>query len=53
MKDVGFCLGSPVNWAGREAQVEATVSTVQEGCEEAQVEATVSTVQEGCHREKD
>ena len=30
-RDVGFCLGSPVNCAGREAQVEMMVSTVQEG----------------------
>ena len=32
-RDVGFCLGGPVNWAGREAQEEMTVSTVQEGCQ--------------------
>ena len=31
-KDVGFHLGSPVNWAGREAQVEMMVSTVWKGC---------------------
>ena len=31
VKDVGFCLVGPVNWAGREAQVEKTVGTVQEG----------------------
>ena len=31
-KDVGFCLGGPVNWAGRKAQVEMMVSTIQEGC---------------------
>ena len=30
-RDVGFSLGSPVNCAEREAQVEMTVSTVQEG----------------------
>ena len=29
--DVGFYLGSPVNWARREAQVEMMVSTVEEG----------------------
>ena len=31
--DVGFCLVGPVNWAGREAQVETMVSSVQEGCQ--------------------
>ena len=31
-REVGFSLASPVNWAGREAQVELMVSTVQEGC---------------------
>ena len=31
-RDVGFCLGGPVNWEGREAEVEMMVSTVQEGC---------------------
>ena len=30
-RDDGFHLGSPANWAGREAQVEMMVSTVQEG----------------------
>ena len=30
--DVGFWLGGPVNMAGREAQVETTMSIVQEGC---------------------
>ena len=32
-RDVGFCLGGPVNWAGREAQGEKMVITVQEGCQ--------------------
>ena len=30
-RDVGFCLMDPTSWAGRTAQVEATVGTVQEG----------------------
>ena len=30
-RDVGFSLASPINWVGREAQVETMVSTVQEG----------------------
>ena len=31
MRDVGFHLGDPVNWAGREPQVEMMVCAVQEG----------------------
>ena len=31
VRDFGFHLGGPVNWAGSEAQVEMMVSTVQEG----------------------
>ena len=30
-RDVGFSLMGPTSWAGRAAQVEATVSTVQDG----------------------
>ena len=30
-RDVGFCLGSLVNWARRESQVEMRVNTIQEG----------------------
>ena len=30
-RDVEFSFTGPVNWAGRTAQVEATVNTVQEG----------------------
>ena len=32
VRDVGFCLGVPINWAGREAQVEMMMISVQEGC---------------------
>ena len=31
VRDVGFHMGNPVIWAGREAQLEMMVSTVQEG----------------------
>ena len=31
MRGVGFHLGGPVNWTRREAQLETTVNTVQEG----------------------
>ena len=31
-RDVGFSLTGPVSWAGRAAQVEVTINTVQEGC---------------------
>ena len=30
-RDVEFCLDGPVNWAGREAQVEMIEITIQEG----------------------
>ena len=30
---IGFSLTDPVNWARRTVQVEATVNTVQEGCQ--------------------
>ena len=29
--DVGFSLMGPISWAGRAAQLEVTVNTVQEG----------------------
>ena len=31
-RDVEFGLGDPFNWAGRSMQIEASRSTVQEGC---------------------
>ena len=52
-RDVGFSLASPVNLAGREAQVEMVVSTVQEDCQataDAIVEKRTMTRWPGCPR---
>ena len=32
VRDIGFSLTGPVNWAGRTAQVKVTANMVQEGC---------------------
>ena len=40
VRDVGFSLTGPINWAGRTAHVEVTINTVQEG-HQAIVDAVV------------
>ena len=39
-RDIGFSLTGPISWAGRAAQVDATVKTVQE-CHHTIMEAVV------------
>ena len=54
-RDVGFSLTGPINWAGREAQVETMVSTVQEGHQataDAVVEKRIKARGPGCQDEE-
>ena len=54
-RDDGFSLASPVNWAGRVAQVEMMVNTVKKGHQaiaDAIVERELSPGGPGCPKEQ-